>query len=69
MQGGGYVQKQQSALTVVLKLVTDGLTSVILIVLSTVNRQFQHSFFPILLRPILRIVTAYVMATVWFLCS
>ena len=69
MQGGGNMQKQQSALTVILKLVTGGLTSVILIVLSTANHQFQHSFFPILLRPILRIVSAYVMATVWFLCS
>ena len=37
-EGGGYVQKQhRSALILILKLVTGGLTSIILIVLSTVN--------------------------------
>ena len=39
--------------------------SIILIVLSTVNLQFQGRFAPILWRPVLEIVAAYVMATVW----
>ena len=38
------MQKQQSALTVTLKLIISGLTSVILIVLSTINLQFPHLF-------------------------
>ena len=46
-----------------------GLTSIILIVLSTVNLQFQGQFAPISLSPILRIVAAYVMVTVWSSCS
>ena len=41
-----------------------GLISVILIVLSTVNLQFQSWFVSISLRPVLGIVAAYVMATV-----
>ena len=41
-----------------------GLISVILIVLSTVNLQFQSQFVSISLRPVLGIVAAYVMATV-----
>ena len=66
MEGGGYLQKTaQSALTVILKLVTGGLMSVILIVLSAVSLQFQGRFVPISLRPVLGIVAASVMATVW----
>ena len=42
---------------------------VILIVLSTFNLQFQGWFVPIYLRPILGIVAAYMMATVWSSCS
>lgn len=42
-----------------------GLTSVILLVLSTVPLQFQGWFVPTSLRPVLRIVAAYVMAIVW----
>ena len=38
------MQKQQSALTVIFKLVISGLTSIILIVLGTVNLQFQGKF-------------------------
>ena len=38
---GLHVETAQSALTVILKLVMGGLTSTILIVLSTVNLQFQ----------------------------
>ena len=59
----------QSALTVILKLVTGGLTSVILIVLGAVNLHFQGQFVSISLRPVLGIVAAYVMATVWSSCS
>ena len=39
------------------------------IVLSTVSLQLQGRFVPISLRPILGIVAAYVMATVWSPCS
>ena len=42
-EGAGYMQKQQSALTVTLNLIISGLTSIILIVLSTINLQFPHS--------------------------
>ena len=42
-----------------------GLTSIILIVFSTVSFQFQGWFVLISLRPVLRIVAAHVMATVW----
>ena len=59
------MQKPQSALIVIFKLVISGLTSVILIVLGTVNLQFQGPFVLISLRPVLRIVAAYVMSTVW----
>ena len=45
------------------------MTSIILIVLSTVSLQFQGWFVPISLRPVLRIVAAYVMATAWSSCS
>ena len=42
-----------------------GLISIILIIINTVNLQFQSWFVPISLRPVLRIVEADVMATVW----
>lgn len=45
---------------VVLKSVIGGLTSVIWIVLGTVNRHFQGQFVSISLRPVLGIVAAYV---------
>ena len=41
---GLYVETTESAVTVILKLVIGGLTSVILIVLSTVTLQFQGWF-------------------------
>ena len=63
------MQKQQSSLIVILKLVISGLTSIILIVLGTVNHQFQGLFVPILLRPVLRTVAAYVTAAAWSSCS
>ena len=66
---GLHAETAQSALRVVLKLVIGGLTSVILIVLSTVSLQFQDWFVPIALRPVLGIVAAYVMVTVWSSCS
>ena len=49
-EGRGYMQKQQSALTVIFILVTDGLTG--LVVLGTVNLQFQGPSFHISLRPV-----------------
>ena len=42
-----------------------GLISVILIVSKAVSFQFQGQFIPVSLRPVLRIVAAYVMATFW----
>ena len=59
------MHKQQSALTVNFKLVTRDLTSTILVVLGTVSLQFQGQFVSMSLRPVLRIVAAYGMGTVW----
>ena len=59
------MQKQQSALTVILKLVIGDLTKIILIALNTVNLPFQGWFVIVSLRPTDRIVAVYVMVTVW----
>ena len=69
IDGGRHAETAQAALTGILKLVIGGLTSVISIVLDTVNLQFQGWFVPISLRPVLGIVAAHVMATVWSSCS
>ena len=69
MQGGGCLQKQQSALTVILKLVISGLTSIILIVLGTAYFQFQSWFASISLGPVLRTVATPIMAAAWSSCS
>ena len=61
---GLHRETAQSALTVIFKLVTGDLTSVIVIVLDTVDLQFQGPFVPISLRPVLGIVAAYVVAAV-----
>ena len=61
---GLHAETAQSAPTVILKLVIGDLTTVILMVLSTVNLQFQGWFVTISLKPALGIVAAYVMATV-----
>ena len=45
------------------------LICIILIVLSTVNLQFQGQFVPISLRPVIKLVAAYGMSTVWSSCS
>ena len=66
---GLHAETAQSALTVIFRLVIGGLTSVILIVLGTVNLQFQGPFVPISLWPVLRIVTTHVLGTVWSSCS
>ena len=66
--GGGwalYTETVQSALTGILKLVMGGLTSIILIVLGTVNLQFHGWFVSISLSSILRSVAADITATVW----
>ena len=57
-----HVERAQSFLTVVFKLVISSLTSIILVVLGTVNLQFQGWFVPISLRPVLRTAATYVMA-------
>ena len=58
-----------SSLTVILKFFMGGLTSVILVVLGTVNLQFQGPFVPISLRLIFTIVAASVVGAVWSSCS
>ena len=64
-----HAETAQLALTVSFGLVIGGLTSVILVVLGTVNLQFQGQFASISLKPVLEIVAAYVMITVWSSCS
>ena len=66
---GLHAETALSALTVILTLVLGGLTNIILIVLGKVNLHFQGWFVSISLRPVLGIVAAYVMATVWSSCS
>ena len=61
---GLYAETAQSSLKVIFKVVISGLTRVILVVLGTVNLQFQDPFVSISLRPVLGIVAAYVMGTV-----
>ena len=63
------MQKLQSALSVVLKLVMQWSHSIILTILSIVSLQFQGQFVPISLRPVLRIVAPYFMDTVQSSCS
>ena len=60
---GLYVETAQSALTVILKLGIGGLTSLILIVLSPVSLSFQGHFILTFLKPVLRIMAAYVTAS------
>ena len=67
--GLGCAKAAQSSLTVILKLIISGLTSVILFVSGTVNLQFQGPFVPISLWSVLRIVAAHVLSTVWSPCS
>ena len=55
----------QSSLTVIFRLVINGLTSVILIVLGTVNLQFQGWCVPISFWPMLGIMAAHMLGTVW----
>ena len=64
-----HAETEQSFLTVIFKLIIGGLTGVILVVLGTVNLQFQGLFVPISLRPVIKLVAAYGMGTVWSSCS
>ena len=63
--GGLCAEVAQSSLRVIFKLVISGLTSIILIVLGTVNLQFQGQFVPVSLWSVLRIMAAHVLGTVW----
>ena len=65
---GLHRETAQSPLTVI-KLVIADLPSVIVIVLDAVNLQFRGPFVPISLRPVLEIVAAAVVGTVWSSCS
>ena len=66
---GLHAETSESAQTVILKLVICGLTSIILIILSTANLHFQVQFLFISLRPVIQIVVVKVMATAWSACS
>ena len=59
------IETAQSALTVILKLVISGLASVLLTDLMTINLQFRGHLAVMFFRPILGIVAACVMTTVW----
>ena len=63
--GGLHAEMAQSTLTLIFTLVSSGLASIILIVLGTVNLQFQGQVVSNSLRPVLGTVAAYVMAIVW----
>ena len=63
------MQKQQSSLTIIFKLVISGLTGIILVVLDIVHSQFRGPFVPIYLQSVLRIVAALVLGIVWSSCS
>jgi len=54
----------QSTVSVIFKSVIGGLTSITLVILGTVNLQFQGQFVFISLRPIIGIVAAYFMSVV-----
>ena len=58
------MQNSTVSVIVIVRLVTGGLTSVILIVLGTINLHFQGPLFPIL-----GFVAAYVLCTVFSSCS
>ena len=60
MGEGLHAETTQSSLTVIFKLVISGLTSNILVVLGTVNLQFQGALGAISLQSVLRVVAAYV---------
>ena len=66
---GLHTETAQLALPITLKLVIEGLTSVILLVLGTVNLQFQGPFVPISLWSVLGIVAAFVVGAIWSSCS
>ena len=59
----------ESSLKGIWMLVISGLVSVILIILGTVSLQFHGRFVSISLKPVLRIVAAYVMVTAWSSCN
>jgi len=64
--GRGLPEETAQSALIILKLVIGGLTNVILIVLGTINLQFQDWVISISLRSVLRTVEAYyVMATVY----
>ena len=61
--------RNNTALTVILKLVIGGQSSAILIGLGTINLQFHSWFVPISLGHFLGIVAVYIMTAVWSFCS
>ena len=67
---GLHVETAESSVTVIFKLVTSGLPSVILVVLGQlVNLKCRHALVPISLQSFLGIVAAQVLDTVWSSCS
>ena len=63
---GLHAEATQLSLVVIFRLVVSGLTSIILVVLGTVNLQFQGPFVPVSLRPVLGIVAAHVLGSLVF---
>ena len=61
---GLQAETPQPSPTGIFELVITGLTSVIMVVLGTVNLQFWSPFIPISLQPVLGIVAAHVLGTV-----
>ena len=59
----------ETSLTVIFKFVITSLSSSTSTVLGAVNLQLQGLFVPISLRPVLGIVAAHVLGTVWSSCS
>ena len=68
-QKGLHEETAQTALAVILELVISGLTSIILIILNTINIQLQGQIVLIVLKLILGIAASRVTATVWSSCS
>ena len=67
--GGLHAGTAQSSLIVSFKLVISGLTSIILVVLGTVNLQLRVALVPISLWSVLRTVAAQALGVVCSSCS
>ena len=70
MRGEGGIRRNSAAISHShLQLAFSGLTSIVLVVLGTVNFHFQDALIPVSLQSILGTVAAHVLGTVWSSCS